>query len=385
MSSSLQPRGLQNARLLCPPLPPRVCYTPLSSLPNGKTSSSWYLPQLSQVIYLLSLFSALTTLLMIYTSYGETWFLCLAPLPGNMSHGKRGLCPSSSYSACLTQSLSGRHYQGPTHFPIFLSNRIPIFEKHSPPQAWFPLKLRCHVTWLGPMRSKSNSTGWFSRKSRCFPDKGSQVTVGLWPFTFNCPYPLFPPGTSDSTPWGGATILWQRRWKKNHTGESLASFWKDLESSRTSLNSCDSLGLYLLGLVVRCKNQSPVCLIYRLGFCCSVLSRFSRVRLFVILWTIAHQAAGSMGFSRQEYWSGLPCPPTGDLPDSGIKPTSLMSPALVGGKPGFCNIWLNAILQVISWHMFSEFWCCNQMAISVPAQPRPLGPLWTSNAGCMRA
>ena len=111
----------------------------------------------------------------------------------------------------------------------------------------------------------------------------------------------------------------------------------------------------------------------------------SRVRLFAILWTIARQAAGSMGFSRQEYWSGLPCPPTGDLPDSGIKPTSLMSPALVGGKPGFCNIWLNAILQVISWHMFSEFWCCNQMAISVPAQPRPLGPLWTSNAGCMRA
>jgi hypothetical protein len=43
------------------------------------------------------------------------------------------------------------------------------------------------------------------------------VTVGLWPFIFNCPYPLFPPGTSDSTPWGGATILWQRRWKKKIT------------------------------------------------------------------------------------------------------------------------------------------------------------------------
>ena len=37
-----------------------------------------------------------------------------------------------------------------------------------------------------------------------------------------------------------------------------------------------------------------------------------------------------MGFSRQEYWNGLPCPPPGDLPDPGIKPMSLMSPALVG-------------------------------------------------------
>jgi len=38
-----------------------------------------------------------------------------------------------------------------------------------------------------------------------------------------------------------------------------------------------------------------------------------------------------MGFSRQEYWSGLPCPPLGDLPDPGIEPLSLMSPALAGG------------------------------------------------------
>ena len=48
-------------------------------------------------------------------------------------------------------------------------------------------------------------------------------------------------------------------------------------------------------------------------------------------WTVAHQALLSMGFSRQEYWSGLPCPPPGDLPNSGIKPVSLMSPALAGG------------------------------------------------------
>ena len=62
-----------------------------------------------------------------------------------------------------------------------------------------------------------------------------------------------------------------------------------------------------------------------------VLSRFSCVRLCATLWTTAHQAPLSMGFSRQEYWSGLPCPPPGDLPDSGIEPRSLMSPALAGG------------------------------------------------------
>ena len=63
-------------------------------------------------------------------------------------------------------------------------------------------------------------------------------------------------------------------------------------------------------------------------FAC-MLSRFSRVQLFVTLWTVARQAPLSIGFSMQ-YWSGLPCPPPGDLPDPGIKPISLLSPALTG-------------------------------------------------------
>ena len=61
-----------------------------------------------------------------------------------------------------------------------------------------------------------------------------------------------------------------------------------------------------------------------------VLSCLSHVQLFVTWWTIACQASLSMGSSRQEYWSGLPCPPQGDLPDAGIKPVSLMSSALEG-------------------------------------------------------
>ena len=51
-----------------------------------------------------------------------------------------------------------------------------------------------------------------------------------------------------------------------------------------------------------------------------MLSCFSRVPLFATLWTVAHQASLSMGFSRQEYWSGLPCPPPGNLPYPGIEP-----------------------------------------------------------------
>ena len=58
---------------------------------------------------------------------------------------------------------------------------------------------------------------------------------------------------------------------------------------------------------------------------------FSCVRLFGTLWTVAHQAPLTIGFSRQEYWSGLPFLLPGDLSDPGVEPTSLMSPALAGG------------------------------------------------------
>ena len=61
--------------------------------------------------------------------------------------------------------------------------------------------------------------------------------------------------------------------------------------------------------------------------CC----RFSCAQLFATLWTVACQASLSMGFSLEEYWSGLPCSSPGNLPDPGIKPASLKSPALAGG------------------------------------------------------
>ena len=62
-----------------------------------------------------------------------------------------------------------------------------------------------------------------------------------------------------------------------------------------------------------------------------MLSHFNHVQLIATLCTVAYQAPLSMGFSRQEYWSGLPCLPPGDLPNPGLEPMSHMSPALVGG------------------------------------------------------
>ena len=59
-----------------------------------------------------------------------------------------------------------------------------------------------------------------------------------------------------------------------------------------------------------------------------MLSLFSHVQLFATLWTVVHQAPLSMGFPRQKYWDGLPCPPPRDLPNTGVEPTSLTSPAL---------------------------------------------------------
>ena len=76
-----------------------------------------------------------------------------------------------------------------------------------------------------------------------------------------------------------------------------------------------------------------------------MLSHFSHVQIFVIPWTIAHQAPLSMEFSRQGYWSRLPCPPPGDLPNLRTEPTSLMSPA-VPGELLTTSVTLEAIQRV---------------------------------------
>ena len=93
--------------------------------------------------------------------------------------------------------------------------------------------------------------------------------------------------------------------------------------------------------------------------CCPVLSHFNHVGLFVTPWTVASQAPLFMGFSRQEYWSGLLCPPPGDRPNPGIKLTSLVSPALQAdsfpteppGKP--CKEYMRILIESTqpgTWH-----------------------------------
>ena len=71
--------------------------------------------------------------------------------------------------------------------------------------------------------------------------------------------------------------------------------------------------------------------LFLLLFSCSVVSN-----CFATPWTVTHQTPLSMGFPRQKYWNGLPFPPPGDLPISGIKPASIVSPALTGG---FFSLW----------------------------------------------
>ena len=89
----------------------------------------------------------------------------------------------------------------------------------------------------------------------------------------------------------------------------------------------------------------------------SVVSRFVATPQ-----TVAHQAPLFMGFSRQEYWSGLPCPPPGDLPDPGIEPASLMSPALAGRFFTTIATWEAPIRPVtyklLLCHMCTDCICC---------------------------
>ena len=101
----------------------------------------------------------------------------------------------------------------------------------------------------------------------------------------------------------------------------MRSFFKGLNQSilKPVLLASASIGQWIIVCVCVCARAHE-----------RALSCFSSVQLFMTLWTAAHQTPLSMGFSRQEYWTGLPRPPPGDLPDPGTKPASLKSPALAG-------------------------------------------------------
>ena len=99
----------------------------------------------------------------------------------------------------------------------------------------------------------------------------------------------------------------------------------------------------------------------KLYMCVCMPSHFS-CGDFATPWTTARQAPLSTGFSRQDNWNGLPCPPPGDIPDPGIKPTSLKSPALAGmslpllppGKP-YIYIFFLLFFSIIVYY---RILCC---------------------------
>ena len=112
--------------------------------------------------------------------------------------------------------------------------------------------------------------------------------------------------------------------------EDKKVFWRKISSNQkfcTQSNKQSAFSFFDIGVSKNFFSTHPFP-----GSCCRmracVLSHFSRIQFFVTLWTVAYQSPLSMGFSRQEYWSGLPCFPPGDLPDPGIEPAYLKSPAL---------------------------------------------------------
>ena len=101
-----------------------------------------------------------------------------------------------------------------------------------------------------------------------------------------------------------------------------------------------------------------------------VLSRLSCVRLFATLWSVACWAPLSMGSFRQEYWSGLPCLPRGDLPDPGIEPVSPMSPEFAGRFFTTSFTWETHLLFDLTINISVPTY---KIKILTPAQPSSQG------------
>ena len=93
-----------------------------------------------------------------------------------------------------------------------------------------------------------------------------------------------------------------------------------------------------------------MCIRHRMPMLVCMLGHGSRVWLFSKQWTVARQVPLSMGFSRQESWSGLPCPPPGNLLDPGIESVFLISPTLASE---FFTI--SAIWEAQNVHMTQQF------------------------------
>ena len=102
--------------------------------------------------------------------------------------------------------------------------------------------------------------------------------------------------------------------------------------AHTHVHKCpDSIALFIEKPWEWHHANNTVILLIDFVYTCAMLRHSAVSDSSVTLWNVAHQAPLSMGFPRQEYWSGLPFPPRGDLSGPGIKPVSPMSPALADG------------------------------------------------------
>ena len=158
--------------------------------------------------------------------------------------------------------------------------------------------------------------------------------------------------------------------------------WKTIAlTRRTFVDKVMSLLFNMLSRFViaflarnKCLMHIFPCVYVCIYVCACVPSHFSCFWLFAPLWTVASQAPLSLGFSNQEHWSGLPCPPPGDLPSSGIQPASLMSPALAGRFFTTSTTWEAHIcwiltpyhshhLQIFSPSMWLYFICSHKFMV----------------------
>ena len=105
---------------------------------------------------------------------------------------------------------------------------------------------------------------------------------------------------------------------------SLSQFMH-LKWAKTKWKNSKKEAVYEWGRALLSVTRTYDCL------CMCACCCFSCVHLFATLWAVAYWGPLSMGFSRQEYWSGLPWLPPEDLPNPGMQPRSLMPPALAGG------------------------------------------------------
>ena len=137
---------------------------------------------------------------------------------------------------------------------------------------------------------------------------------------------------------------------------------------QASRGPCHRISLSLFQCVLNVKTPISLHNLYLIRGshpqpCSSVLwvKSLSRVRFFATPWTIASQAPLSMGFSRQEYWSGLPFPSPGDLSNPGIKPRSpaLQADTLFSKPTG--KFFPNAILYTL-WSCQTPFWCLSPIS-----------------------